>query len=187
MSVVVKTAPEEEPITLDEAKIHLKVDCTDTDDYITALIIAARKHCERYQRRSYITQTLELRLDYFPQFIVELPRPPAISVTAITYTDSAGDTQTLSSTKYTVDVNSYVARVVPAYNESWPTTRQVIDSVKVEYIAGYGDAADVPETIKQAMYLLMGVWYENMTPLSDVPVTEIPFAVTALLDMEKVY
>ena len=186
-SVNIKTAAATEPVTLTEAKLHLKVDCTDDDTYITTLIIVARKHAELFQNRSYITQTLELRMDGFPQFLIELPRPPSISVTSIKYIDSAGDTQTLDASKYTTDFNSYVARIVPAFNETWPITRQVIDSVTIEYVAGYGAAAAVPETIKQAMLLLIGVWYENREPITDSTVMEIPYTVSALLNMEKVY
>lgn len=186
-SVNIKTEPDEEPITLVEAKAHLRIDCDAEDAYITTLIKVARKHAELFQNRSYITQTLELRLDYFPQFLIELPRPPSISVTSIKYIDSGGDTQTLDASKYTTDFNSYVARIVPAFNEIWPTTRRIIDAVTIEYEAGYGDAADVPETIKQAILLLIGVWYENREPISESTVMEIPFTVSALLNMEKVY
>ena len=186
-SVNVKTAPATEPITLDEAKEHLKVYCTADDDYITALIKAARIYAETFQNRSYITQTLELRMDCFPQFIIELMRPPSISVTSIKYIDSNGDTQTLDASKYTTDFNSYVARITPSYNETWPTTRAVMDAVTVEYIAGYGSASDVPETIKQAILLLITNWYVNREPVIEGTVSKIPWTVDALLNQEKVY
>ena len=186
-SVNVKTKPATGPVTLDEAKLHLRVTCTADDAYITTLIKVARLHAELFQNRSYITQTLELRMDCFPQFLIELPRPPSISVTSIKYIDSNGDTQTLDASKYTTDFNSYVARIVPAFNETWPTTRRVIDAVTIEYQAGYGAASDVPETIRQAILLLIGVWYENREPITESTVMEIPFTVSALLNMEKVY
>ena len=186
-SVNIKTEPTTEPLTLVEAKAHLRVTCTEDDVYITTLIKVARKHAERFQRRSYITQTLELRMDRFPAYLIELPRPPSISVTSIKYIDSNGDTQTLDASKYTTDFNSYVARVVPAFNEIWPTTRSVIDAVTIEYVAGFGAASDVPETIKQAMLLLIGVWYENREPVIDGIINKIPYTVDALLNMERVY
>lgn len=186
-SVNIKTEPATEPVTLDEAKLHLKVECDADDDYITALIKAARRHAELYQNRSYITQTLELRMDRFPKYLIELPRPPSISLTSIKYIDGGGDTQTLDSSKYTTDFHAYVARIVPAFNEIWPTTRSVINAVTIEYVAGYGAAAAVPETIKQAIFLLLAIWYVDRTPISEATVMEIPFTVTALLTMEKVY
>jgi len=126
-------------------------------------------------------------MDSFPQFLIELPRPPAISVTSIKYIDSGGDEQTLDASKYTTDFNSYVARIVPAYNEIWPTTRAVIDSVIIEYVAGFGAASDVPETIKQAMLLMIGEWYGFREAIIDGTINKIPFGVDALLNMERVY
>jgi len=188
MSVTIKTEPATEPVSLVEAKAHLRVDCTDDNDYITTLIKVARKYAELYQRRSYITQTLELRLDRFPRYLLELPRPPSSAVASIKYTDSAGDEQTLDASLYTTDFNSYMPRIVPAFNQSWPTTRAVIDAVLIEYTAGYGAASAVPETIKQAILLLVSHWYENREPVSlgQTP-ADIPKTVDALLTMEKVY
>lgn len=186
-SVNIKTEPATEPLTLVEAKAHLRVTCSEDDTYITTLIKVSRKHAERFQRRSYITQTLELRMDRFPQYLIELPRPPSVSVTSIKYIDSGGDTQTLDSSKYTTDFNSYVSRVVPAYNEIWPITRAVIDAVTIEYIAGFGAASDVPETIKQALLLLIGVWYDRREPITDGTINKVPYTVDALLNMERVY
>jgi len=187
MSVTIKTEPAEEPVTLVEAKLHLRVDCSDDDAYITTLIKAATKHAERFQRRSYITQTLELRLDRFPRYLIELQRPPVSAVVTVKYIDSAGTLQTLSSSLYTTDFNSYMPRLVPAFNQIWPTTRHVIDAVTIEYTAGYGAAATVPETIKQAILLLVSIWCEERNPITANSVMEIPFTVTALLNMEKVY
>lgn len=187
MSVTIKTGPESEPVTLTEAKAHLNVTCSDDDMYITTLITVARIHAERYQRRSYITQTLELRLDRFPRYLIELKRPPVSAVATVKYIDSAGDTQTLSSALYTTDFNSYMPRLVPAFNQIWPTTRHVIDAVTIEYTAGYGAAEDVPDTIKQAMLLLIGHWYLSREQVViGFTVAELPTGVTALLATERV-
>jgi len=56
-------APALEPVSLTEAKLHLRIDTTAEDVLISSLIKAARQYCENYQRRAYITQTWELWLD----------------------------------------------------------------------------------------------------------------------------
>src|SRR5260370_28067499 len=122
-SLVVVTPPAVEPITLDEAKLHLRVTGTDDDAYITGLITAARQYIEKEQNRAFITQTLLQTCDAFPDlpnatlkfFIptysvesylaraislmsgpLRLYRPPLVSVTSVTYLDQNGVQQTLA-------------------------------------------------------------------------------------------
>lgn len=60
------TAPSVEPVSLIEAKAHLRVDVTDDDGYISALIVAARQAAETITRRALITQSWAVTLDQFP-------------------------------------------------------------------------------------------------------------------------
>jgi len=138
----VVTAPVCEPLHLDEVKNHLRVDGTDDDTLISSLIRAARIYCEKFQNRSYVTQTRKLTLDGFPNEF-ELGYCPVDSVSSITYIDSAGDTQTLSSSYYDTDATSEPARIVEAYSYSWPGIRGDINSVEVTYIAGYASKVTV--------------------------------------------
>jgi uncharacterized phiE125 gp8 family phage protein len=36
-----------------------------------------------------------------------------------------------------------------------------VTGVTITYVAGYADVAHVPQSIKQAMLLLLATWYEN--------------------------
>ena len=78
--VTVVTAPTVEPISLAEAKQHLRFESTVEDALISALIVAARKHCETATRRAFVTQTLRLTRDTFPTwkecYQFRLPQPP---------------------------------------------------------------------------------------------------------------
>ena len=190
MSWKVTTEPTVEPVSLDEAKNHLKIDdFTDDDTLITSLITTARQWCEGFQNRAFITQTITVKLDKFPSGSkpIRLPQPPASVVTSITYIDVDGDTQTLAASVYDVDTSSEPARIALAYNQSWPSIRGDINSVTIVFVAGYGAAAgSVPGPVKQAMLLLIGHFYEHREAVVDgVVVTKVPLAVESLLSMSR--
>lgn len=164
MGLSVYELPAEEPISLAEAKRHCRIDVTDDDGLLAGIILAARVWTEGYTRRALSTQTLDLTLDCWPRCIV-LPRPPHQSVTSISYVDSAGGAQTLAPTEYQVDLSDdeAPARIMPAYGKTWPTIRSgVFNPITVRYVAGYGgNPSNLPDTIRQAMLLIIGHLYEN--------------------------
>ena len=188
MTLTLVTAPTEEPITLDEAKAHLRVDATDEDDVIGPLIEAARQHVENFTHRRLITQTWDYKLDGFPSGDLELPLAPLLTSTApvVTYTDSAGASQTWASSNYTVDAPSGPwarrGRLFLNYGILYPSTRSIDQAVSIRFLCGYGGPASVPEPIKLAMKLLFGHWYANREAVNVGNITsEYPQAVDALL------
>ena len=150
MALWLVTAPASEPITTAVAKLHLRVDHSVDDALIDTLCAAAREYVETGTGRKCITQTWDLKLDAFPcnNGAIWLAFPPVTSVTSITYVDTNGTTQTLSSALYTTDlppgVASAYARIVPAYQQTWPLTREVPNAVVVRYACGFANAAAVP-------------------------------------------
>ena len=177
---VLVTAPTVEPIGVEETKLHLRLDYDNEDSWVGQQIAAARAYVEDMTGRQLVTATRKLILDYFPCGI-ELPQAPLLTVTGITYVDTDGDTQTLSTDIYTVDTDSVPGRVYLAYNQSWPDTRQQPKAVEITYTCGYGDPCDVPEGIKSIMKLLIGGWYENRESVSVVQLYDVPKATDALL------
>jgi uncharacterized phiE125 gp8 family phage protein len=160
-SLTVTAPPALEPISLAEARDHLREDGTEQDVLIAGLIAAVRQHQEDTLGLALVSQTHALRLDSFPDEI-ELPRAPVQSVTSIAYVDTAGAAQTLSAVSYTVDIYSTPARIIPAYGLSWPDTRDVPNAVTVTYVAGYGaTAAAVPDTLRSAALMRVADLYEN--------------------------
>lgn len=184
MPLVQLTFAAEEPVSLDRAKLHLRQDETDDDDLIRALVTAARKWCEVRLRQCLVTASWRLSLDGFPcgAGMIELPRPPLRSVTSVKYYDAANVERTVSSTYYDVDVASRPGRLVPAWGYTWPATYPRLNAVNVEFSAGYGDADDVPETIRQAILLLVGHWYANREAVAVGTITKpVEFSVESLL------
>jgi uncharacterized phiE125 gp8 family phage protein len=190
MGLALVTAPSEEPISRTEAKAHLRVTHTAEDTLIDSLIVAARGYAEQFLGRQLVTATWDLKLPTFPVMPCPLliPRPPLQSVTSITYTDDQGQAQTLSSDDYIVETANVQGRIWPAYDEDWPTTRLGLpDQVVIRFVAGYGAASTVPTTIKQALLLLVGHWYEHREAVSDGGrEAELPMAVDSLLWMHRV-
>lgn len=155
------TGPTAEPVTLAEAKLHLKVEVADDDTLITSMIAAARGDAEHRLGRSLITQTWEQVLDAFDDAI-KLPNPPILSIVSIKYIDQDGAEQTLSSGAYTLDLDNEPGFVEPVYGTEWPATRVQTNAVRVRYTAGYGTTgASVPAQIKAWILLRVGALYEN--------------------------
>lgn len=187
--VVVITPSATEPVTLAEAKTHLRVDHSDDDAYITRLIQYAREQCEIGARRSFITQTLELRLDGWPVTnAIELPRPPLASVTSITWTDSAGAVQTVAAGDYIVYAQVDPGRLLLKPTAQWPSGElQVGPSIAVRFVAGYGTAAAVPASYRQAILLLCGHLYENReATVVGQAINVLPLGVQGLLNSDRV-
>lgn len=157
------SAPSVEPVTVKEAQDWLRVDYDDDVETIRALIKAARQHAEVYTERAFINQTLTYSVDCFwGSDVLHLPRPPLSSVSSITYVDTDGNTQTVSSSIYSVDTDSEPGRVYRAYSQTWPTPRQQRNAVTVTYVAGYGSSkTNVPDAIRTAIKMMVADMYEN--------------------------
>lgn len=195
----VKTQPSNEPLSLQEAKDHLRVDFEDDDAYISGLISAARAYAETLQNRTLAPTGFEYILDCFPSRLyghyngfeyagrskpIRLPRMPLIALESIRYTRADGTVVTLPGTGYKVKEDG---DIVPSYNTCWPIEAlDVGDAVRVTFTAGYAPE-EVPRTTIQGMLLLIGHWYENREAVyigSKVPAS-IPFGVDSLLWMDR--
>lgn len=185
MTFVVVTAPAVEPVTVAEAKTQARISGTVSDTEIGVMIKAARQYAELELRRWIITQTIDAYFDKFP-LVFELP--PLQSVSSITYVDNNGNTQTLAADQYRVDSKSQPARITEAYGVSWPATQNVTNAVTVRFVAGYGNAAAVPECIKQWILMRVEHYFDNRGPniVGDSVVEFGRSYVDGLLDPERV-
>lgn len=195
----VTEAPANEPVILSEAKAWLKVDGTDEDAIITALIVAARRMCENYTGLSFVTQTREIKLDRFPcgfPYKILIPYGPVQEITSFAYVNSDGDTTILvQDTDYTADLNGYLACVWPLSTMiGWPSTKYIANAVTIEYVAGYQNNDSVielqnriPAEIKQAILMQVATLYENRQDEVAGGLEMIGWNSRSILDTIKVY
>lgn len=157
------TKPIATAVSLVEAKKHLRVTHSAEDTLIEALIKTVTIRCEHLIGRAIMPQTWELVLDAFPaDNDIELLHPPIQSITSVKYIDAnTANETTLLADQYSLDKDSEPGWLMPAYGVTWPQTLAVANAVRVRYVAGYADADNVPETIKQWMLLSVGTYYAN--------------------------
>ena len=181
--------PLAEPVTVAEAKQHLRVDGTDEDTYIEMLIKVARQMCEVYSGLSFLTQQREIKLDRFPCGNISLPYGPVQSIDDFVYFDGDDSSQTMTEgDDYTKDFNYQPARIQKV--NSWPTVYNKMSSVIISYTAGYAndDHDPLPDVIKSAILLQVGTLYENrQNDIVGATVNAVNSNSEFLLDTIKVY
>ncbi len=185
MSLQLITPPAVEPVTLAEAKLHLKVDTTDDDALITRLITAARTRAEWHTGRALNTQSWILWLDAWPECgIVEIPLPPLQSVSSVTVYAPDDRATVLDPAIYQVDTASAPARLTLKSTVMPPINMRAINAIGVAFTAGYGNAAtDVPAGFRAAILELIAFLYEHR---GEAP-AELPLDMLALLAPFRVF
>ena len=174
-------APASEPVELEEAKLHCRVDHDEDDTLIASLISAATAHLDGWTGilgRCLITQTWRQDFGCFAGKL-RLRLHPVAAITGVTYYDADNAQQTLATSVYellTDEAGDYVALKA---DQDWPGTYSRAAAVSVTFVAG---EATVPAAIKAAALLLIGHWYANREAVNVGNVTsELPMAVDALL------
>ena|SRR5688572_7920577 len=153
------TLPTTLVVSLDEAKSWLKLDGTTEDTLLTSAILAATAECEAYAGLSFITRSRIVKITSFTGKDLILPYGPVTAITSVTYSDSDDVSQTVPGADYTLDTQSGLSKL--RVTESWPTTNLVLNNVTATYVAGYANAAAVPEIIKLAIKKRLAFHYEH--------------------------
>ena len=157
MTYKVISPPSVEPVSIEEARAQCRYSTTDNDAVLSSMIVAARELAEHETARALCTQTRELVLDAFPEAFV-LRGAPIQSVVSVKYLDADGNEQTLDPQDTLLDKDSEPGYLVPVYGKAWPASYPVPNAVRVRYVCGYGNANDVPESIKRWMLLAISAF-----------------------------
>lgn len=181
LAPVLVTAPAATPVSLGQAKAHLRVEHTDDDYLITGLIEAVTARLDGWSGilgRALVTQTWRQDFQEFPSGdVLRLPLHPVQSVSSVTYADAAGATQTLSPSLYRFAVDALGPAIVLDDDAVWPVTDERPAAVSVTFVCGTVPSL-VPGAIKSAMLLMIGDLYRFTESAVSGSVSEVPMPVS---------
>lgn len=153
-------------ITTADVKLHLRVDHSTEDTPIAAALAAAVEELDvgtkGWLGRSILSQTLKLTLDSQPPDVLYLPGPPVTSVSSVKYRDEDDVIQTIASSEYLSDLTAEPALLWIGEN-GWPSDMKCDgpDLVRIEYVAGYANAAAVPKAVRQWLLIRAAELYRD--------------------------
>lgn len=165
--------PGEEPISLAQAKAHLRQYFDDEDDYISGLIVAARQMAEGRLNRSLVPQTRTATFDAADRCYT-LRKPPLISVDAVYTVDEDGLQTAIDSADYRTTYAIDPPKLKPTSTARWHTAVNSGETLVVEYTAGY-NPGEVPTPIIQWMLAVIGTMYaQRESIVVGVSVSSVP-------------
>ena len=197
MQSILIAPPAAEPVTLAEARAWLRVDTTDEDASIAALIVAGRMLVESATRRALVTQGWRLTLDAWPASGADgawsilatrpnaapsqlaLPLAPVQSVSAIRVYDSAGQPQSLVMNSWRVIGAPERTRIV--FSGAPPQPRAKAGGIEIDVVAGYGDPPDTPAPLRHAILALVSYWFDNRGDVANTDAGNLPARAAALI------
>ena len=181
-------APATTPVTLTEVKDQLRVEHTDDDTLINRLISVAVAYTDVQGALGHamITQKWGQWVDSTPPQTVKLLLGPLIAVTAVKYYDANGTLQTDTLSNYGIFGTEFSSIIGPKEGFAWPVTQDRPDAIRIEYTIGYGSATtDIPETLRHALMMLIGHWYDNRETTMMDELSNVPYGFDALMDMHR--
>lgn len=155
MQLFLKTAPIQEPLTLEEVKTYLRISSDQEEEYLSSLITSARAYVENATGRALLKQKWVMQIKPpYPRVSplikcerenleIDLPYPPLLEVESV----KTG----MQEVPFTVEENK--ALLSPSlWNKE----------ISVTYWAGYGETpASLPPDLKMAVLMATGFFYDH--------------------------
>lgn len=175
------------PVSLAAAKLHIRYTGNLENQNVEQYINAAEQYCENRTWRKMLKAKILYTADNFTE-IIELPRPPTVSVESVKYISTNGELTTLDASEYYIDLISEPARLKA--KSAWPQTKSgAVNAVQIEYTAGY-DNEDIPPQLLQALQMLVAHFFNQREAVAisggTITVKDVPIATDLLLDMYSV-
>ncbi len=185
---VLVAPPDETPVSLAEAKAHLRIDHDLDNGRVEAAIAGAVAHLDGYTGilgRALVTQTWRQDIPFWPASrCLRLPLAPVASIASVSYRPAGG------GAAVEVDPASYrllagtsdPSVLLPAAFA--PALDNAPDAISVEFVAGYGKPGDegwpkqMPGALRSAILLMVGDLYRFTDSAALGQVSAVPMSVT---------
>jgi uncharacterized phiE125 gp8 family phage protein len=182
---VLVTSPSATPVTLAEAKAHLRVDFADDDALITAMIGAATGYLDGWTGIlggvCLVDQVWRQDFDLFAK-CMPLPLGPVTEIVSVKWLNSAGTETTIAAASYSLETDAG-GRSFVRFKDDFTVPSDLYESaaVSIQFKAGHAAEA-VPAAIKAAILLHVGHLYENREAVSvGSTASMLPFAYDQLI------
>lgn len=189
-TLIVVTPPACEPVSLSEAKAHLRVDGGDEDAYIGSLITVARERLEQETRRAFIRQRVRTTIQGVScaSAPVELPRPRVMDDAIVLEYRDKDDAWQSSATFSTLRDREPAYLWVTGSPSDVAAPQSPQDAVwRATYWVGYGVLpSDVPAPIRHGILFLVAHLFENRNPATAESVKEIPLTLAWMMNPYRV-
>lgn len=163
MPLLLTAPPLAEPVSLAEAKAHLRITHNDDDAYVSALIVAARRAIEQRTSLRLLQQGWSLFLDQWPQAkVASLHLSPVMEIDDIITYGEDDTPAVFDPAHYYLDAASRPARAVLRDDRLPPRGGRAINGIEIRFKAGFGTSpASVPQDLKQALLLTLAHWFSH--------------------------
>ena len=155
MALVLTSGPAVEPVSLAQAKAHLRVDESAEDALIGSLITTSRLHIEAALDLALVNQSWTWSVDAWPsRKPLVMPLRPVSTVVSVSVLDGNDTAHAASPAQYLLDGNAVPPRLLWRNASAPPVPGRLAGGIEIAFVAGFGDAADdVPPPIRQALLL----------------------------------
>jgi uncharacterized phiE125 gp8 family phage protein len=163
MASILTAPPAAEPVSLDEAKAHLRLTAGEEDTLISTLITVARRVVEARTGLSLMAQGWTCFLDQWPEDgVIELPIAPVAEVEELAVFSEEDAKAEIDPSHYAVDFAARPVRLMLRGSRQWQRPGRALNGIAVRLRAGFGEErARVPAPLRQAVLILVAHWYAH--------------------------